>query len=504
MIRYKLYGVHRVLIFVLVLIVSIALVYGSASEYIFKNIAFVKKYSLIGHIPDFEPLLNNLPVPFPGYYAIGITIVEVCKISPDVLPFIPISVVPFTLSLYIFLRRITNDWCLTTAIIAIFVTYGWVNPITFYPHELGGVLFLLVVYATTKYLNMPESRWLFIVFLILSGIYYISYKAMFWTIIYLILLLLYIYTHSNHKKNLKLIWSTLIYTLVIVLSNNFLYNTFLQLYIFNEAAITNSGLDLILAKLRSLFNRSEDEFSKLVFTTPSIIAKISMAKLVIITSAIGLYLYIFVFKNLSKRNIDTSNFMIFSIIIIGVINLLIYNLIGYFDITLLIYAGILSFSTLFIRYKKIIFAFILILLVMNISQFVLVDPHDFEYKDENHFKYLIASAKWYKIHGTTAKADALTQGYYLMATIDSNTKINTILRMRLDDVLFLIGIKSRKEYSDWCMYIVNHRESKLTLDDWKVIKNCFNIYIDLINNNNKIDKIYSDQFISMHLCTTTS
>ncbi|MEA1998342.1 MAG: hypothetical protein U9N61_03320 [Euryarchaeota archaeon] len=485
-------------------VLPVILLHGVIDEFTFKHVGIAIDYDLRGHIPEENLKLGKFYVP--GFYILTVEISKICNIPYDTLPFLFISLIPFIFLLFSIYNNINNNKIICSIIVLIATTYSLTsNFLAFWVHGIGFLLFLTVILSTiilyqSNNINTRAASFLIIILSVLS-VNYMSYKATFWVLSFLLSFAFiewfeYYIIKSNYviksARNLRSFKSATLIGVILTLSfNKFIYNSFIPtVKVYHEFTI---GAQKIFSMLHS---DPSDPLNHLYYSFPSVVTYITFMRIVLISLILFLVI-IKIIKIISTRDIEHFNLTIhlfIALLLIGTANFFIYNLLGLFDLVLLTHAGFIALLA-FYKYnmKKLAYAFIIALVVMNVIYQTAAYTYSVAPKDVNHFEYIKPSVNWYISYGIgmgfELRTDELTKGYYIKELADERT-LNYPISLYGRDVLFIIQECTMYNPSTHTFYVINCKEPYFSVENWNVLKS-LGCYSGAIESNLHLNKIYT-------------
>jgi hypothetical protein len=214
------------------------------------------------------------------------------------------------------------------------------------------------------------------------------------------------------------------------------------------------------------------------------------------------------------RKLSFGEICIGSIIVTSTIIFFIYTSMGNNEISLLLTAGVLGYSSLttsrsvLLRKFFILICLILIIEVIIMNLLAVSDNRYGGQTDRNNFQYLKHPALWYNMHHAPhmykTYADQLTRGYFKKEAFLSGEPFtmnpfpkDIILSILEPESCSLVMIKKIKnEESNQYLFIFNYKQESSAIEKWIKIKSWSN-YRNNINNNRYLNTIYSSGFIGI-------
>ena len=214
------------------------------------------------------------------------------------------------------------------------------------------------------------------------------------------------------------------------------------------------------------------------------------------------------FRKLRTKNpINLYDTIVCSIILVAISYASVRFFLGQFAITQIYLPGIICTIWIYRFSNKLknwaIFVFLLLMVVVPIYYYENYS-HNLIDMDENKYNYIEYPAYWYlenTIRSSIAVSDELTKNFFIMYHEKRVGEINyTNIRehmkvLSIDDVVFLLQ-KSNNSESKY--FIVNYDLSRMSLQNWKIIKT-WKYSEEKINSNPRINKIYYSGNIEIYV-----
>lgn len=490
------------------------LFFGTIDDFMFQHAGYAEKYALIGHVPDEEQLLGEYTLGLSGFYSFLIIICQITGIEARqiiLMPVIVLALIPISYCLYL---KFSCDRLIASLLVLVSITYAWNSIYTFTPHNFGVLLLYLVIYSLLLFHDANSScslnSALIIMLICVLTMGNISYKSSLWILCLLILTVTFsLFTMRSRvfdKKSVKLVFVTLIGLSTVLGLNKFFFDTFIPKLHVVQLLEYSSGIE----KLFHLFGgQTNDPLSPygLLYSYPKLVTSIQLTRLAIfgLINAVAMY---YIFKNLwhnqkSHTCNDFCGVILFSLVMVAIINTTIYSFIGLFDIGLLSLPGLLSIAYLYhnaSHYKSILIFLLVFLLCLNISYDTIVIENDIPPRDGNYFSYISPSCYWYidKVPTTTdLKTDVLTWGYYISERIYHEPD-RAPSHFSTSDILMLTSKDTSKVKSGDLLYLINYDLRRFSITNWRMVES-FASYRQIITNNGNINQIYqSSDLISVY------
>lgn len=450
-----------------------------------------------------------------AFYMIIVYFAVVSNVSYDILPSLPLMALPLILLLIAIFKNMCNEdkkkyHYISLSLVLIYVTQSSFPRFGLFPHNVGFILFLVIV-LLSLYLHNCKNRQTVSLLIIVTmiSINYISYKLTFYIILFIISMSIiseyYVRRRSSMQRPFAVV--ALIGIIFTLSFNQFVYHNFLPKITSASEVRSSWGIEKLLS-LSNFFRNPEDPLSEYYLSTPLEIKYSYLFWLVIIMISIILCTIHIFKKFLKRKNFLIGEKVIFGLIISSALILIVYNALGLADLSFLVFTGIVGYvmiSQLSRNYKRFVLIGILLLLVLNVYSNVEAVRNNFYMgqKDENYFQYINPISEWYFKHVTNdirkhTGTDVLTRGYFLkeIAIDNISYKYNPELLSREQMLLLLKpDINLIEKNPDFIYYdfrfIINYRERPFfSIGGWDSF-NSWSYYKKNIEMNRYIDSIYS-------------
>ena len=172
------------IIFIQIVVLSIVFFSGKCEYFAFNQIAPPVKFEALGYILMEDSAFSETQNPFPGFYAIAMSISLLASISYAELPFMFIQLFPILAILFSLFCIISQNRVLSALSVFLMIISSLGAFVLFWPHGIGFVLFiastLVVVLLLDRPRRMKELTLLLLVLIV--SICTISYKATAWVL----------------------------------------------------------------------------------------------------------------------------------------------------------------------------------------------------------------------------------------------------------------------------------------------------------------------------------
>ncbi|KAB2946784.1 MAG: hypothetical protein OIN84_14905 [Candidatus Methanoperedens sp.] len=452
----------------------------------------------------------------PGFYITGAIINILTEIPTKEFVFLPIQFVPYLIVFYVFIYKISGSYLLSSSItlIELISSTNGTDKVFFWPHALGWIIFYTMLFIVFKVAERKnEEEWEFRILLILLGmsLAIISYdifavSLLFLVIISLLLFLLKLISKIR-KENIRRNYLNILIILIVFDFGllKFVYDVFIPT-IMDKQLRDVTAIDKFLLSYVST-ESVQTPLSELYISYPGIISIISLIKYSALLISI-LAFSIITFRKLRTKNpINFYDTIVCSIILVAISYASIRFFLAQFAITQIYLPGIICTIWLYRFSNKLknwaIFVFLLLMVVVPVYYYENYSNNLID-MDENKYEYIEYPTYWYlenTIQSSISVSDELTKNFFIMHHEKQVEDINyTNIRehmkvLSIDDVAFLLQ-KSNNSESKY--FIVNYDLSRMSLQNWKIIKT-WKFSEDKINSNPGIKKIYYSGNIEMYL-----
>lgn len=483
-----------------------------SDRYDFWHMAFAINTEKSAHI-DFT--YSNI-----GYYILTIFISKITNISYDVIPTLPLLAISLILLIIIIFRRIINNQQISLLIIFLLIIvytirYGNQASVQWWTHGIGFILSLLIIYLIILKMNLNKYSIPIDILLIIAliSLNEISYKLTFFILTFLIILQIieWVFFKRSKLENRRmptfvpLIMIGVIFALTF---NKIFYDTFIPRLIDSPDFFTLSLNKIFLP----FFPISSDSLNQFYFKNLVDIQYANFIWLSIIITGIVILFFNILLKSIKRKNILFGEKIISALLVSSIIILIVYLSFGVFEVSLLIFSGLLGFSVLSsvnsnkIRKSVIIIIIILILLNFYVTIRNIENEYDSGTRDNNNIQYITYSSKWYiknvitNIPSLTIKtrSDVFTSGYFVKEIAKSNV-ISTYQEdvFSKEDMKLLLTFNTISQDSYEKIYIINYRLRQFSAKDWEIFDSWAR-WKNIIDKNQYLNSIYTSGDISLY------
>lgn len=449
--------------------------------------------------------------PFPGFTSLVVISSNMCGLKYE-----SIVALPFLAPLFIFifmaiLRKISTSssgFIPSFLIMGIWMLYFGTRP-TFFVHSLGLSLFFVVMYLTLLRLerhnvkNINISSIVLLVIL-LTSINTISYKLMFFTIIFLIVFQAIMWFEKFQGKNISFT-NIIRIGCILALSFNWM---FYRAFIPAMRASSDHPLEG-LSNMVSIFASKKTT----LISTYSFVGNVSNAPLYIAwyiligVSLIACFIIILL-KIIKHKPLYVVEICIASIAGAGSLIFILYNPMGFVEISFLLLAGILGYTMLLTlrstSHKNIFTICLSILFLMTIYMNILAvaESNYGGQTDWNEFQYLKYPTGWFNTYQSThiqiTSTDQLTLGYlakevFLLGQSNSynpapfsEDRLLFILEPELHSHIMF----TKDEPQLVSYYIFNYKEPSFVMQGWGRLKSWSN-FKENVHSNPYLNIVYA-------------
>jgi hypothetical protein len=516
-----------ILLLILIIISPLIMSYGVIDDFTFRSITPIKKFYMTGYIPENDFLFQNNSPDVPGFFALGIIVMNISNISYKELPYTPIQFIPFIFIIFsamiLFYDKNKN---LILLLIFIIVTFkNNFSDLSFEAHALGLlltwtlVISIFLFYKSNNF-NSHISSFIIAILCVVST-NFISYKATFLSLAFLFFI--YIFelilnrgmireTNSKSIKNIFMI--SFIFTFQF---NRFFYDKALPV-IYNIGGF-DSGLSRIMARFKGSPNDLLSQCD-LYYYKPYLLNYIIYIRLLFLFALLAISIFWIGKKayDCGKKEFDLSYIIYIAIIFMGTVNLIFYNLIGLFDISMLTYSTLFSIliSSKTFNSKKKIYTVLMILILINMSYQIAAQYYNLKNDEKSNLIFIEQSTNWcskfFSDKTFSLKSDVFTQGYHNIQILGSG--FHQVETIKISDALFLTQFidkdslrKTNNRLADelielygpnkYLVYIVNYDLKYLSIENFQLLKSFFNFKKEL-NNNKHLNEVYSSEKIAAY------
>ena len=523
----------RKVIYISLITIALALPFihfynGITDQFLFRNVGYAEKFLDRDSIPvNDHRLYDGVFFYAPASEIITIMFSKIIAIHPKYLQFVPIMIIPFIFSLYLFVKKINISKSiilnlLTVSIIIFSVGIKGTNLFTIWPHSWAFTLFVLNMSILYDILNKKSNRKLILFLIIFVAIHLYSYTVEMWmvsfSVLYLVLLIISkiglnskifsrIYNMKNNINidmyNLKMNYQikksyylSLIMLIIMLAYNRMIYYSYLPK---RKVELEINSFSIFLEKY---FHVQAQQYPTYTYKVPFEYSMINI--LIIITILIPILIGILKLIYNPKKYITYNNifwyYFIISLLGVAIIDMIIYSLAGVitFRYLIFIYPAIsISFIYNFSKNKKIRTIF----LTSILSLVIIIGPISAYY----YGMFNISESKYTEFEPGC---------HWFLNKSESRTLLgdqSSVDKCFLESMIKGININRSYFVDSTYTYIINYKEVNQSLIEQKMngyiflnmkfgrIDNAnwrqyqpFSKYTYSINNNIQVDKIYAD------------
>jgi len=456
-----------------------------------------------------------------GYDTLTIVISKITSMPYDLIPMLPLQLLPLIFLLVIFLRNIIDNnstsHLLIIALVTIILTdFGNKHYFGYWSHGVGFILSLLVISVMTlrirpKYKSQRSVSLALIIIITIISLNYISYKFTFFTIAFLVGLqvmewLGYLRPRSERIKRSNLVMLALIGSTYVLSFNKMFYNTFIpRLRISSE--VTTSGLYKLFLAFRPI---PSDPLSEYYLRTPLSVRYANTIWL-LLTLICLLLLAVTIFqKFVRKKNFSLGEIVVSACVISSLLIFIIYTYLGFAEFIFPMF-GVIGYGVLLYsnkqkvkKYKYFIITAIVLMLAVNAYETIQLTHNNFRRgkKDWNYYTYMNIPSKWYAKYiidensktYTISKTDVFTGGYFAKEIAYAPRIFSR------DDLLFLLGSDVEVSKFKNNSFVINYRLHNFSAVNWETFSSWLN-HRELVQSNQYLSAIYSSGEVVIYITT---
>ncbi len=464
------------------------------------------------HASVMQQIINSGFLPYPSFtdyiplfYITGVEVSFLFGLETQYLSYFPYQLLPFVAISYILFKKLTDDLLVTSIVIGIILFSSTIGSSYYFlwPHGLGLIFMLTILYLIITYFNKINFQFLFVLMLlIITTLIFTSYNYAFQTILLLFIFFIIIKTMKGRviefdSKKAGSLFTVLLITVVIQMGLSlFFYDRFLpsMTYSFNMETDTLSKL------LSSYFYKTsaDIEISSILIQYPVITTGLTLVKYIIIVTVI---LY-FIIYYVGQKKVCIPQIAVLSIILVIPVYALMRWQLGELIVPLLFIPGLLCLSILYREHKKIIAITLIILLSTSMISFYVNVSSDnaFSFDIDNREQSV---STWLLKHSNdevvisdiyTRSTILMYQSKFLNISEYDEQKFNVVVFNKNQILNF---INQRDDGKNQTLIVTNDNNNVINLYTWYRIKS----YRDLndcyfYNYNNQM--IYSNSIMSVY------
>lgn len=443
----------------------------------------------------------------PGFYSLESIISLITGISARNLMFLPLQLLPFILTIYLLFWKISDSRAIANLVSLIYSTTANVEYFFFWMHGMGNILSFIIIYFIFKVLRgiTKNSKVIIIILIVSTSLVYISYDAIFSTLLFFISIIFFMLFINKNIVLSKRFFTVFIYMLIVLLGmHRYVYEVFIKQIAYVDIII---GFEKFIASYISQ-EKSRFLWKDLLITYPKIISILGIIKYGILITFIFLGI-IYVIKQLKvSRNLN-SYAVVFLATLIARIGYLITRLpFGYLSIGTLFVPGIVGLCFIYRHFKEyrrrisLLLVGAIIIGANSVNYFVL-SSEDLINRDLGYYEYVEISAGWYSKYKDDSKiglTDVLTKSFFwehiCHNILKKGEKPPSIYSYFWSDPAYVLSVAKKGESHSLksAYYILNIRLNTLEFDGWVTTKS-WRYYLKVINTDFRLSKIYDSKDI---------
>jgi hypothetical protein len=508
-------GKILLLAFLGVFVFFILVVYPSVGDFDYWHMKYAFLAQLTGH--------TSSEYATPGFSAITVFLSESSNIGYSTIPTLPLQLLPFMLAFVCLARRIVGNKSIYVMLALAYFTYSSVPEIlTWDGHELGEVMFLILVFASlmilTKGRSSKQASWVVIMIVALLSLNLVSYKLTMLSLVYLVALQLFMRLQSARKtsESRRSAYSGRSFTLTLIIGSVFvfafnqdLYNHFIPTLMFTSGFSYSIGTQKLLTILTPNLNDPLQDFYRQV---PGDIAYAKVLWLLVMALC---FIVIFgkVLRKMLSGQIGYGVELIFlAMIPAATVILLIYNSLGLVVYTYFILATLFGCAIILRDHagpiRRIVILSVVTLLLLNVWITVQVGNdkfYDGQRDPQSQLERIDVAAIWYANHGGNQplSTDVFSAGCYLLVvsenTNSTNVGIGTFTR---NDLLWIVNSgNSSSRIANGSIFLLNYQEDHFVTMGWGNYKSWKESEY-LISDNTRLNSVFSTGSYVMYITNT--
>lgn len=498
----------------LIIAILIPLLYsfqGITDQFLFEHMGYTQFFLNSSHFPIYWDVYS--PKNIPGTVSLYLIICKVTNIVPETLQFIPLVGIILPVVYYSLCKKFTDDPILPIVFtLCMILTVPPSNFLTVWTHAWGYLLLIVFAFLYFKLYDKKDSCITYLLILVFTSIHFFSYTTEMWSITFsaainlILFISLYVFRNKINKNKLSMNLS-LIFFIICFMFNQIIYQAFLRKgeYINSISRSCNIfyGISFLHQKTASLgeYSYIPKSYPLITFFGVSYYALISF---IIFIPLIFIFINFIKNKNIKIFNEPSkSSLFKYSILIVVIADFIIYSMAGLFTTRTILFlfpiAALISIEELKLKIKyKYIFTFILFLLALVHSlSGIYYEVYQVDY---SHYNYIEPSSNWFlkNADNKDALTDLRTGNKYFLQGASQNIictkhvinyeQYESIVNPHVDGS----AESSLRKVSPYV--ILNNKLMSIQSDSWEEYKP-YSLYAFKINENSKINKIYSDNTI---------
>lgn len=458
---------------------------------------------------------NKITDQIPGFYAFGAIVKLTTNISSFGLLSYPIQMIPHLILFYTFIYRLSNSYFLASSIAVLQLSAGTTgtSKLFIWPHGMGSIIFytVLLLFVSMMLNNKSdlkyerESKYIFL--FILAGVsnIFMSYNLHAITIIFLFIFIILTYCikenilhiknlNKYYKRNIVLLSAILVITQLGL--SNFIYQTFLPTLKTELEITTFEKLFISYFQKEPLSDQSI--ISDLLITYTPTITMISLVKYITLLTAIAVYLCHLINKYRLSREISFFDLLTFSLILTYLFYGIVRLNLGDLPINAIYMPGILCIVRLYTDNIQKFMSYIYLITLLVLTPAYTLSINDVAPNQNiNYIDYIGQSSDWYFCHkdvNIASTSDEFTRNFYQLYIQQNSNTLYIIPIIEIEQIASLLqNTRIQKTY-----YIINYKSSAMSIQNWQIIKS-WTYSKNKINNNDKINKIYNNEYLMIYL-----
>ncbi|MFZ3382339.1 MAG: hypothetical protein WA144_00285, partial [Candidatus Methanoperedens sp.] len=392
-------------IFVLALIISSIPIYlfstnSITDPFLNQHIAFAIKNIDSNNIDFSDSPLENIP----SLPLLVIILSKITNIAPTTIQFMPINGFLLLLSIYSLGNRLNNSK-IYSGIITILLMFSFATPYySIWPHGIGFSLFILFILTYVRIIkNGYKTDEILLLLFILFGVHYMSYTNEMWIIgftfsfSFLILIKKEIIGTKYDLPKVPSINFSLMCLVLFLMFNKVAFGHFLPQF---ESQNVLKTIDVFMVQTNYFANIQEQYLYK--SPAPKVLSYLNLLYLILLSLPVSIDLMTRVRKRINNKipildnNDVIGTYFIYSLISVLFIDIIVYTLAGalFFRFILFIFPFFILIYISKYDLKKIIYIFLIALIITNFSIFILTWNLNERITSSSHYDELNPSADW--------------------------------------------------------------------------------------------------------------
>jgi len=472
----------------------VAAVYPSVDEFTFGYLRPVLTVQTTGIV--------GFQANYPGYNVYMMAIHTIGNIPYDVIPTVPVVVIPIILLIIASFRKICAQELIYIPIVAAYLV-GELSPATSTsPHHVGFALLFLIILTSILYSQAPagnRKKLMAIMFIAVVSINFVSFTETAIALIFLAIFLLL--QRADILRGIKIDKRALLALVLFAAFFTLLFNQYLYSAVLPALHATDPASFLGFDKLlRRVSPQSADVLSSFYLVSPPVLTFTHLLTYLLLTTCFALCCYV-VFKKYAKRTaLSLGEVSFLSLSGAGLFALFFYVILGLANIAYLTIAIFVGYGVIYQMPSKAIKRFvvvsIVVLFLLNGVATAERINNNFYSQNRGSVDYLNAPSGWFLHYdgGQRFATDLLTENYYKFYKTSRGLLLPDALSLSSSDVKTILNLNTVKNSSTATssqLYMMNYREGSIKIyGPWDV----FAPWSDsrqTISNNSNLSKIYS-------------